>query len=316
MGIALRHQAISLLLLGTMTTTLLPRIVMAAPDSTTTKPPSPTDAKKKAEATRLLAEGNALSNEGNYVEALEKFQIAYDVYASPKLLLNIGTMLRQLGRNIEAAGVYERYLKDPGAEPQQIKLLTRTLDEIDSLVGHLRITVSPLDAAVSLDGKPLDVPITGAEVRIEPGTHKVVAEKKGFPAAIVTVSLGRGEKRVASLNVERAPVVEKSNSTTIAAIACFSFGGLGFIAAGVTGGLIVSLNEKYHNGCPDRVCLTSAGYESAQLGSDLLIPNGLSWAAGITGAGVGAGLLLWNNKKQKKQSWVVGPGFIGFHTRF
>ena len=289
---------------------------MAAPDSTTTKPTSPTDAKKKAEATRLLAEGNTLSNEGNYVEALEKFQIAYDVYPSPKLLLNIGTMLRQLGRNTEAAGVYERYLKDPGADPQQIEMLTRTLDEIDSLVGHLRITVSPIDAAVSLDGKPLEVPITGTEIRIEPGTHKIVAEKKGFPPALVTVSLARGEKRVASLKVEAAPVVEKSNPSTIVAIASLSFGGFGFIAAGVTGGLIISLNETYQAGCPRRTCVTAAGYESAQLGNNLLAINGLSWAAGIAGAGLGAGLLLWNNKKQQKQSWVVGPGFVGFHTQF
>lgn len=297
-------------------TTLPLQVVVAAPDSTN-KPSTPADAKKKTEATRLLAEGNALSNEGDYVEALEKFQIAYDVYPSPKLLLNIGTMLRQLGRNVEAAGVYEQYLRDPEADPQQVENLTRTLDEIDSLVGHLRITVSPLDAAVSLDGKPLEVPAAGANVRVEPGTHKVAAEKKGFPPALVTVSLGRGEKRVASLKVEPTAVVVKSNSTITAAIACLTFGGFGFIAAGVTGGLVISANETYQADCPNGKCATAAGYESAQLGSNLLIANGLSWAAGIGGAGVGAGLLLWNYKKQKNnQSWLVGPGFVGFQARF
>lgn len=298
-------------------TTTLPHVVAAAPGSTpSAKSSTPADAKKKAEAGKLLAEGNALSNEGDYVEALEKFRAAYAVYPSPKLLLNMGTMLRQLGRNIEAADVYERYLRDPDADPQQVQLLNRTLDEIDSLLGHIHITVSPLDASVSLDGKPLDVPTQGIDMRVEPGTHKVAAEKKGFPPAIVTVTLGRGDERVASLKVEPSPFVEKSNNTTIAAISCLAVGGFGFIAAGITGGLVISANETYQAGCPNGKCATFTGYESAKLGTNLLIANGLSWAAGIAGAGLGTGLLIYNHKKQPKQSWLVGPGYIGFQARF
>lgn len=316
-ALALRIRAISLLILGTIATSLPPRIAAAAPGVTTSpKSSTASDAKKKTAATKLLAEGNALSNEGDYVEALEKFSAAYDVYPSPKLLLNMGTMLRQLGRNVEAAAVYEQYLKDPDADPQQVELLTRTLDEIDSILAHLRITVSPLDAAVSLDGKPMAVSVTGTDVRVEAGTHKIAAEKKGFPPALVTVVLKRGERHVASLKLELAPVVVKSNSTTIAAIACLSFGGFGFIAAGVTGGLVISANENYQADCPNGKCATVAGYESAKLGTNLLIANGLSWAAGIGGAALGAGLLVWNHKNQKKQSWLVGPGFVGFETRF
>ncbi len=59
-------------------------------------------------------------------------------------------------------------LRDPEAEVPQVELLNRTLDEIDSLVGHLHITVSHRDAAVSLDGKPIDVLEAGTDVRVEP----------------------------------------------------------------------------------------------------------------------------------------------------
>ncbi|HRI67191.1 MAG TPA: PEGA domain-containing protein [Polyangium sp.] len=298
---------------------LTTQVAEAAPGSPApAKPSAATDAKNKAEATKLLAEGNALSNDGDYVEALEKFRAAYAVYPSPKLLLNMGTMLRQLGRNVEAAAVYEQYLRDPEAEVPQVELLNRTLDEIDSLVGHLHITVSHRDAAVSLDGKPIDVLEAGTDVRVEPGTHKIVAEKKGFPPALVTVSLGRGEEKNASLKLTVQPtrVVEKSSVTTVLGISALAVGAFGFIASGITGGLVISANDNYQADCPKGKCATLAGYESAKLGTNLLIANGLSWAAGIAGAGLGGGLLLWGNKKEKKQSLLVGPGFIGIQGYF
>ena len=280
------------------------------------KPATSADAKNKAEAIKLLAEGNALTNDGDYVEALEKFRAAYAMYPSPKLLLNIGTMLRQLGRNVEAAAVYEQYLRDPEAEVPQVELLNRTLDEIDSLVGHLRITVSPRDAAVSLDGKPIDMSPEVVEVRVEPGTHKVVAEKKGFPPALVTITLGRGEEKAAALKLEPTRVVEKTNMTTIAGISCLAVGAFGFIASGITGGLVISANNTYVTYCPTNRCSTFAGYEAAQLGKNLLIANGLSWAAGIAGAGLGSGLLIWGHKRAKKQSILISPGFIGVQGQF
>jgi tetratricopeptide (TPR) repeat protein len=308
----LRRLAISALLFSTIMAGVPSKGLLAAPDEV-----AQPDPKKKAAATKLLAEGNRLSNDGQYVEALEKFRAAYDVYPSPKLLLNIGTMLRQLGRNVEAAEVYEKYLRDPGADPQQREFLTRTLDEINSLVGHLRVTVSPPDATVSLDGAPIEVPAAGTEVRVEPGTHKVAGEKKGLPPALVTVSVARGENREVVLKLSPTPIVVKSNPVVVAGIASLSVGVLGFIGAGITGGLVISANERYQQECPYRQCVNAAAYEAGKLGQTLLVVNAIAWGVGIAGAGAGTALLVIGTKKQKEtHALTIGPGFISWQGRF
>lgn len=279
---------------------------------------NPNDAQAKHTASKLLDEGNRLSNEGEYVEALEKFRAAHEIYPSPKLLLNIGTMLRQLGRNVEAAEIYEKYLSDPQSDPKQREFLTRTLDEIDSLVGHVRVTVDPKDAVVSLDGTALKVRSEGANVRVEPGTHKIAGEKKGFPPALATISIKRGETRDVELRLAPLPVVVKSSPLQVGGIVSLSIGALGFIGAGITGAMIMSAHEQYAQDCPYRKCTTAVGYEAALSGQTLLTVNAVAWGVGIAGAGVGTALLILTHKKPKpaEQSLVLGPGFIGLQGNF
>jgi len=280
--------------------------------------PRPNDAAAKSRASKLLEQGNRLSNDGEYVEALEKFRAAHDIYPSPKLLLNIGTMLRQLGRNVEAADIYEKYLHDPESDPKQREFLTRTLDEINSVVGHMHITVDPKDAAVSLDGAALIVPAEGADVRVEPGTHKIVGEKKGFPPALTTISLKRGETRTVELKLLPTPVIVKTNPLQIAGIVSLSVATLGFIGAGISGGMVIEANDEFKSGCPQPTCSTAAGYEAALRGQTLLTVNAVAWGVGFAGAGVGTTLLIMAHKKPKPAdpSLVLGPGFIGWRGNF
>ena len=56
-----------------------------------------------------------------------------------------GTMLRQLGRNVEAAVTYEAYVADPQADPARAKDLERILGEIDAVVARLRVEVNRPD---------------------------------------------------------------------------------------------------------------------------------------------------------------------------
>ena len=68
------------------------------------------DAAGKEQARELLREGNALLSAGDFSSALEKFRAAYAKFASPKILINMGTALRSIGQEVEAAAVYERCL--------------------------------------------------------------------------------------------------------------------------------------------------------------------------------------------------------------
>lgn len=281
-------------------------------------PVRPADPAAKARASKLLNDGNQQSNDGDYVEALENFRAAYQIYPSPKLLLNIGTMLRQLGKNVEAAEVYEKYLEDPEADPNQRQLLTQTLDEINNLVGHVRVTVDPADAAVSLNGTPVVIAAGGTNVRVEPGTHKIVGEKKGFPPALATISLRRGETRTIDLKLVPTPVVVQSNPLQVAGIVSLSLGALGLVGAGITGGLVVSTYEQFARDCPQEKCATAQGYQTALSGRTLLTVNAITWGVALAGGGVGTTLLLLARKKPKpsEHSILVGPGFIGWQGKF
>src|SRR5579862_4650830 len=80
---------------------------------------SPEDAAKK-EAQALVSDGVTALNAKQYQQALDKFLAAYDKFPSPKILLDIGSTLRDMGKLADAANTYERYLEDPSSGAERI----------------------------------------------------------------------------------------------------------------------------------------------------------------------------------------------------
>lgn len=243
----------------------------------------------RASAQELLKEGNQLSGDGEYVEALGKFQQAYARYPSPKLLLNIGTTLRQLGRNVEAAQAYESYLAAPDADPARSAPLRRILEEIDALVGRLEVKVSPPDATVSLDGVVIPVPAGGASIRIEPGTHKLVGEKKGLPTAVQTFSVTRGQRSATLLALTPQPVVKVTPPLRIAGWIVGSLGVAGLAASGAAAITAATQNglAKSHCDLATSHCdaqgfdAGSAAKTTAKVSTALLVAGGAAATAGL-----------------------------------
>jgi hypothetical protein len=266
----------------------LPALALAAlllPLSARAAPP----ADDKAAAQKLLTEGNRLSGEGEYVEALARFREAYARYPSAKLLLNIGTTLRQLGRNVEAAMTYERYLADPGADPKRVPEVRRVLGELDALVAYVRVVPSPADAAVTLDGAPLPIAARGVEVRVEPGTHKLVGEKKGLPPAVQTITLARGERRNVSLELVPLPVFKPASPLRTVGWVSGSLGLAMLVGGGAAG--LVAMNDKKRalDHCdaasarcdPTGATAAAATKSAATASTALFVTGGAALAAGI-----------------------------------
>jgi hypothetical protein len=206
------------------------------------KSPAQTAADKRA-AQKLLAQGNQLLGEGDYVSALDKFRTAYDKFPSPKLLLNIGTTLRQLGRNVEAAEVYEKYLREPEHDTAREKDVKRVLDEIDAVVGRIVITVDDPGASVRLDGKALENFVSGQSRRVDLGEHQVTADKPGKTTVVQNVVVhGRQEYQLALRFAPPPPPPDSSVPRTLA----LSFGGIGILAvgAGAVAGIVASVQNS------------------------------------------------------------------------
>lgn len=153
----------------------------------------------KQRAQELLTEGNALLASGDNQQALAKFEQAHALFPSPALLLNIGTTLRALGRNAEAANTYARYI---GTRQDSTKLeeVTRALAAVDRLVGVLTV-VSRGANLVTVDGRPVARELGGV-IRVEPGDHAVAATKPGFSPRRREISIAAGERQTVRLELE------------------------------------------------------------------------------------------------------------------
>jgi hypothetical protein len=148
--------------------------------------------------------GLTLLDAGDHARALEEFRAAYADWQNPKILLNIGTTLRALGRDAEAANAYARYLREPGADQERAAEAKAVLDEIDPHVGRLDIVLADPDAQLLVDGTRSVEWHPSEPLRVAPGSHEITARKQGLPPAVVSVSVAAGERRSLELTPKPA----------------------------------------------------------------------------------------------------------------
>lgn len=263
-------------------------VLLAAPTATAAAKPAPKPADKAA-AKKLLAQGNQLVGEGDYVGALEKFRAAYDKFPSPKILLNIGTTLRQLGRNVEAAEVYERYSKDPEHDVAREKDVERVLAEIDAVVGHIVVTVDDPAATLRLDGKQIEPFSPGESRRVEPGEHTLTAEKPGASPVVQSIIVKPRQEHLVNLRFAAPPPKQDPPSTnTTGRTVGFVLGGIGGVS--LVAGVVVGIVAVAQSGSASSHCY-NGGKACDQKGVELDQSAKTSATISTVGFAVGGGLL-------------------------
>jgi tetratricopeptide (TPR) repeat protein len=186
------------------TLALVLTLVQAAPDASPT-PPAPASAapaasaKDKAAARALLREGTRLFSKGKHQDALDRFNRAYALFPSPKLLYNIAQANRELGHPVEALAAFEGFLAQVDKPPARLAAdVRRSVAELQAQLGELQIQVDVTGAEVSLDGKPLGVAPLSDSVWVTPGAHEIAARKDGFlPAKKAVDARAGGAEQVA-----------------------------------------------------------------------------------------------------------------------
>ena len=165
------------------------------------------DEAARQEARALLREGNALYEKGDYAAALDRYKGAYGKLQSPKILLNIGTTLRRLNRDGEAAEAYELYVRriTPEVTAEKRAQVREALHEIDQKMGRLRIEVNVEGATVRLDGESRGASPLERPVRVDPGLHRVEGERDGYQPDTKDIEIAAGEERLVVLRLELIP---------------------------------------------------------------------------------------------------------------
>jgi hypothetical protein len=152
------------------------------------------DQKNRPLAAALMTEGVRQLQAQAYEQALANFLEAYAKFPSPKILLNIGSTLRDMGRLADAANTYQRYLADPATGPERIAEVKELLVKLDGELTVLTIRVFPRGSEVSLDAGPF-IPIGATlQTRVRPGIH-LVRVRKADASTELTINGFEGESK-------------------------------------------------------------------------------------------------------------------------
>jgi hypothetical protein len=287
----------------------------------------------RADAREAFRLGTSLARDARWDEALAAFERSYALQPHPITSYNIAFCERAVGHYTRAYVLLERALQEH--EEGKLGVLTENLlssarshlEQVRQRVARVQVRVTPPDARLFVDGRPLEkveddesgtillagtreagtaeaLPEGGAEVWLDPGAHVFVVSHEGADTAMTRRFLPgtRGELELAArpkavVEVARpAPVAPVQTETpppdrTWAYVA-LGTGAAGLIAGGITGWIALSKRSDLVDACgtsrKDCQPDDQSRIDSMNLFADL---STIGFAIG--GAGVALGTVLW-----------------------
>ena len=142
---------------------------------------------------RLLVQGAALYEQGEFAAALKKFEHAYATVPSAKILFNFGQAYRGLARNAEAIDAFTRFLQEaPDAEAGLRQAAQTYVAELKATVGSLEVQPSTSNADLFIDGRLRGRLPLQRRILLDPGPHQISVEKLGYATLSKRVDIAAG----------------------------------------------------------------------------------------------------------------------------
>lgn len=207
-----------------------------------------------ARAEAAFKRGGAAFDAGKLEVALANYQESYALWPRPRTLLNLGVVLRKLGRVAEAANLLAEYVEHEAADLERVEAVRKTLTELDAEVGRLQIAALG-SGDVELDGKLLEAAQLARPVRVSVGRHRLTQDGDAVEIAIsqgqqMPIEVGRARPVVAApvapppvVAVEPKPVVKARTSSPPRRWYLWT-GAATVLAGGATGYLAVRLRGQ------------------------------------------------------------------------
>lgn len=138
------------------------------------------DTDEKSRGRALLAEGLALMDNAHAQEALAKFEEAYRIVPSPKVLFNMGLAHRALGHTVDALECFEGFLGALPDAPEDARIYAeRQVALLRADVSFVEISANLPGAEAWIDERPAGrLPLTKAVI-VQPGAHVVTIRANG-----------------------------------------------------------------------------------------------------------------------------------------
>jgi hypothetical protein len=212
---------------------------------------SPPEDAAVAEARALYTTGTELSQGARWAEALAAFEHSFKIRPHPATLYNVAQCFRAMGQYAHARTRFAEALgwakthRDSGELPESLVVAGNGyVSEIERILVHVAVTISPADAAITVDGAPLVTdrslgsagavvlvagiappgagapgPASRFEVVVDPGTRIFAVSRKGFQDVVVRETFAPGTRAPLSLELDRLPAVLNISANREGAIA-------------------------------------------------------------------------------------------------
>jgi hypothetical protein len=148
-------------------------------------------------ARSLFEQGVALADQGQWLEAADRFRRAYTLKPTPGLAFNLASALGEAGKFVEACELLEQLSRDGSLNADLQAEVAAKLELLSPRRAHLTVQVeaeSTDDVTVEIDGQPWPRVVWGVPVPVDPGTHSVVGRASPERVSEGQISLAEGER--------------------------------------------------------------------------------------------------------------------------
>jgi hypothetical protein len=152
-------------------------------------------ANDKQQAQALQVAGVHLMDQGDNHGAIAKFEEAFRLFPSPKILFNLGRAHFALHDEVEALADFERFLDEsPYAPKESRNEAQRVVEQLRPRLSYLDLEIEDPGSRIALDGREVGTAPLARPVVVAPGAHELRVEKAGMQPSIQTVSPVPGQK--------------------------------------------------------------------------------------------------------------------------
>jgi hypothetical protein len=143
-----------------------------------------------------MTNGVKLFNDGNFAAAIVEFEAAYAERPKASPLLNIALCQKSLFHYPKAIAALERALSLHGdtMEPEDRAAAENAIKEMRTLIGYVKVELSPPQAVLLVDDEPQPPGAAGKPLPLGPGKHVLGARAEGYESAEETVTVTSADR--------------------------------------------------------------------------------------------------------------------------
>lgn len=168
--------------------------------------PSRAEAQDTALAESLFQEGQTLMRSGKIPEACAKLAASYAIESSTGTLINLATCQEKQGKIASAWAAFSKALPQARAEGRKdrARYCQERVEALRPQLSMLKVEISkdnPTEGLnVLLNGSELKSALWGAEMPVDPGVHRVIAEAPGYQRMELSIEVGaKADRKVLSV---------------------------------------------------------------------------------------------------------------------